>query len=106
MVIYMNNENKGRMTLKRIAALICIIIILGLYILSFVAALSDWENRFAIFMATAACTIVFPIIIYIISLLARMKAADSKSEKHTRSEANTKSEKKAKAESDNENGQK
>lgn len=72
----MSSESKGKMTFKRICALICIVIILGLYILSFVAALSDWENRFAIFMATAACTIVFPIIVYIISVLARMKKDD------------------------------
>ena len=54
----------------RIFAIIGLIIIAGLYILSLVAALSDWENSFGIFTGALAATIFVPIVIYLFKLFS------------------------------------
>jgi len=58
----------GKNTFLRIFAIVGIILILGMYILSLVASLSDWENAFGIFTGALACTIFVPIVIYLIKI--------------------------------------
>ena len=52
----------------RIFAIIGLIVIVGMYVLSLVASLSDWENAFGIFTGALAATIFVPIVIYLIRL--------------------------------------
>lgn len=52
----------------RIFALFGIILIAGLYILSLVASLSDWDNAFGIFLGAMAATIFVPIMIHFIRI--------------------------------------
>ena len=55
----------------RIFAIIGLLAIVGLYILSLVAALSDWENSFGIFTGALAATIFVPIVIYLFRLFSK-----------------------------------
>ena len=52
----------------RIFAILGIILIAGLYILSLVASLSDWDNAFGIFLGAMAATIFVPIMIHFIRI--------------------------------------
>lgn len=75
-----------KFTLKRILAIIAIILIVGMYILSLVATLSNWECKKEIFMATLAGTIFIPIIIYIIQVFAKMGKKDTENEQAIKKE--------------------
>ncbi len=66
----------GRSPFVRIMAIIAIIILLSMYVISIIAAVSDWENSFEIFLAAASSTIILPVLIYIIQLFANLKNRD------------------------------
>lgn len=66
-------QKSGKNLFVRIAAIAALIIIVGMYILSFVASVSDWEYSFEIFLVALACTVFLPIIIYIAKIFANMK---------------------------------
>lgn len=57
-------------TFMRIFAIFGIVLILGLYLLSFIAAISDWENSFGIFTGALGASIFVPIVIYLIKLFS------------------------------------
>ena len=59
-----NSSSKN--TFMRIFAVFGIILILTMYGLSLVAAISDWENSFGIFTGALAATIFVPLVIYLI----------------------------------------
>lgn len=67
-----NTEQKQQKVsaFTRVFAIIGLIIIIGLYVLSLAAALSDWENAFGIFTGALAATIFVPIVIYLIRLFS------------------------------------
>ena len=54
----------------RIFAIFGLVIIVGLYVLSLVASLSDWENSFGIFTGALAATIFVPIVIHLIKMFS------------------------------------
>ena len=58
----------------RIFAIIGLIVIVGMYVLSLVASLSDWENAFGIFTGALAATIFLPIVIYLIRLFSHRES--------------------------------
>ena len=58
----------------RIFAIIGLIVIVGMYVLSLVASLSDWENAFGIFTGALASTIFVPIVIYLIRLFSHRES--------------------------------
>ena len=58
----------------RIFAIIGLIVIVGMYVLSLVASLSDWENAFGIFTGALAVTIFVPIVIYLIRLFSHRES--------------------------------
>ncbi|MBR3483278.1 MAG: hypothetical protein IKH42_01250 [Lachnospiraceae bacterium] len=65
--------NKQEGTVKRsvflqIFAIFGIVLILGLYILSLIASLSNWENSFGIFVGALAATVFVPIMIHLIKI--------------------------------------
>ena len=63
-------EKKGHNIFLRIFAILGLCVIAGMYILSFIAAFSDWENRMGIFMGALACTVFFPIVIHLIKIFS------------------------------------
>ena len=52
----------------RVFAIFGIALILGLYILSLIASLSNWENSFGIFVGALAATVFVPIMIHLIKI--------------------------------------
>ncbi|MBR3401713.1 MAG: hypothetical protein IKG67_05670 [Parasporobacterium sp.] len=61
---------------KRILALIGIIILAGLYITTLLLAVFGNENTQSWFMASIACTVIVPIMIWVISWLYKMLKKD------------------------------
>lgn len=61
--IYNNQLMKGRTmkNFKRIIALLCIIILLALYVLTFIFAITDNSSSMAMFKGCVACTIFVPV---------------------------------------------
>ena len=60
--------------LKRILAIIGIIAILSLYVLSLIFALADFPGSKNMLMAAVACTVFVPVLIYAITLVAKVVA--------------------------------
>ena len=71
-----NQEQKHQKAsaFTRIFAIIGLIVIVGMYVLSLVASLSDWENAFGIFTGALAATIFVPIVIYLIRLFSHRES--------------------------------
>ena len=61
---------------KRILALIGIIILAGLYITTLLLAVFGNENTQSWFMASIACTVIVPIMLWVISWLYNMLKKD------------------------------
>ena len=57
--------------IKRILAIICIILLLGLYVTTFIMALLDSSTTMFMFKGCVICTIVIPVIAYGYILLHR-----------------------------------
>ena len=62
------NSSAGRSVFLRVFAIFGIVLIAGLYILSLIASLSDWENSFGIFLGALAATVFVPIMIHLIRI--------------------------------------
>ncbi len=72
------NENKKR-TPKQIAALICVIILVCMYIITLVVACLDFRNSGRLFAACLFATIGLPILLWIyIWLYSRIKENSKK----------------------------
>ena len=74
--------------IKRIAALVGVILLAGIYVLALVAAVGDWENSHAIFMTAVYMSIAVPVIIYVMQVLYRTakKHAEEKDDTGTAGE--------------------
>ncbi|MBP5330641.1 MAG: hypothetical protein J6Y89_02170 [Lachnospiraceae bacterium] len=57
---------------RRIAALIGVILLLGIYVVAFIAAIGKWENAHAVFMTAVWLSIAVPAVIYIMLILYRI----------------------------------
>ena len=57
--------------IRRIAAMIGVIILAGIYITALLAAIGNWENSHAVFMTAVYLSIAVPVIIYVIMLIHR-----------------------------------
>ena len=70
----MSSENKGKGfgTVKRIAALIAVVLILSCYIVALIAVIGKWENSQAILMTAIYLTIAVPVIIYIMQAFYKL----------------------------------
>ena len=74
------NERAGRFgRIKKTAALIGVIVLLGIYVVAFVAAIGKWENSHAVFMTAIYLSIAVPVIIYVMQLI--YKAANKERDK-------------------------
>lgn len=58
--------------IKRILAVIGIILILSMYVLAFVFAFGKSPNTMALFRGALACTIIVPVFLYAFQLVARV----------------------------------
>jgi heme/copper-type cytochrome/quinol oxidase subunit 2 len=58
--------------IKRILALLVVILLLSLYALTFFASLTASPNQNALFMASLYCTVVVPIMIFAYTLVYRI----------------------------------
>lgn len=69
-----NRERIGRKMkkLKRISALIGVIILIGLYLLTLIAAIFNTPQKHGLFMACIFATFAVPAIIYAIQLIYRV----------------------------------
>jgi phosphatidylserine synthase len=70
-----SREAEGKVPFKRfrrIAALIGVILLLGIYVVAFIAAVGKWENAHAVFMTAVWLSIAVPAIIYIMMILYRV----------------------------------
>lgn len=57
---------------KRVLAMIGVILLVGLYLLTIIAALTASPNSYGFFMASIFCTIAIPILIYGYMLIYRL----------------------------------
>ncbi len=57
---------------KRIAAIIGLVLIVSMYLISFLSALFATEYSYGLFMASIFCTIVIPIMIYLFIAVYKM----------------------------------
>lgn len=57
---------------KRIAAIIGLVLIVSMYFISFLSALFATEYSYGLFMASIFCTIVIPIMIYLFITVYKM----------------------------------
>ncbi len=70
------------MKLKRILAIVGIIILAGMYVLTLIFALIDSPLKNSLLYASLYCTVIIPVLIYVFLLLIRLfgkKGGDSKS---------------------------
>ncbi|MCD8022474.1 MAG: hypothetical protein LUF30_05720 [Lachnospiraceae bacterium] len=58
--------------LKRIAAMIGVIILVGMYVIPLILALTGSQGTQNLLMASIVCTIVVPVLIYAMMLVARV----------------------------------
>ena len=63
---------------KQILAIICIVILLGLYIATFILALTDSSSTMFMFKGCVACTIFVPVVAYIYLCLHKYAMTRSK----------------------------
>ncbi|MCR5325103.1 MAG: hypothetical protein K6E85_17745 [Lachnospiraceae bacterium] len=65
----MSDREQRFSKIKRIAALIGVIVLAGFYITALIAAIGNWENSHAIFMTALYLSIAVPVIIYVMMLI-------------------------------------
>lgn len=76
----MNDQNSRFPKIRRIAALVGVVILVGIYITALIAAIGNWENSHAIFMTAVYMSIAVPVIIYVIMLLHKYANKNDKNE--------------------------
>ena len=64
--------------IKQILAIICAVLLLGLYILTFVMALTDSPDTMGMFRGCIICTIFIPLVAYVFLCLHRYAMHRSK----------------------------
>lgn len=68
-------------TMKRIVAMIGIIILVGLYVLTFIASIFHTDFAHNLFMASFYCTIIVPVMLYVYMMIYKVFKKDQESEK-------------------------
>lgn len=59
------NNKKRKMTLKQIAALICVALLIAMYVITLIAAFLDMTDTGRLFAACLAATVGLPILFWI-----------------------------------------
>lgn len=68
----MEENNTKQKKFIRVAALIGVVLLVGMYIVSLIAALCKSENAKAIFAISMYCTFVVPVVIYLLQLVYKL----------------------------------
>ena len=71
-------------TLKRIFAIIGIILLLGLYVAVFITAIFDDPNTFTYFKIALGATIIVPVGLWVIGIFLRISKSDQSDNKNTK----------------------
>ena len=61
----MNQKNKRKITPKQIAAIVCIVLLVGMYVATLIVALLDFPGADRLFQACLVATIGLPILPWI-----------------------------------------
>ena len=61
---------------RRIAAIVAIVLLVGMYVVAFIAAMGKSENAQALFKLALYCTFVVPVIIYLLQLVYKLANKD------------------------------
>ena len=61
----MNQKNKKKITPKQIAAIVCIVLLVGMYVATLIVALLDFPGADRLFQACLVATIGLPILLWI-----------------------------------------
>lgn len=61
----MNQKNKRKITPKQIAAIVCIVLLVGMYVATLIVALLDFPGADRLFQACLVATIGLPILLWI-----------------------------------------
>ena len=65
-------DEKKFKKIRQIAAIIGIVLLVGMYLVAIIAALGKTENAQAIFRLAIYCTFVVPVIIYLLQLVYKL----------------------------------
>lgn len=71
-------DKKNKWNLKKVCALVGLLILVGMYVLSFIAAFSKSENAFGLLMTSFALTFIIPLMMYCI--LAMVKEREKRTD--------------------------
>ena len=69
-------DEKKFKKVRQIAAIVGIVLLVGMYIVAIVAALGKSENAQAVFKLALYCTFVVPVIIYLLQLVYKLANRD------------------------------
>ena len=61
----MNQKNEKKITPKQIAAIVCIVLLVGMYVATLIVALLDFPGAGRLFQACLVATIGLPILLWI-----------------------------------------
>ena len=61
----MNQKNEKKITPKQIAAIVCIVLLVGMYVATLIVALLDFPGADRLFQACLVATIGLPILLWI-----------------------------------------
>ncbi len=61
----MNQKNERKITPKQIAAIVCIVLLVGMYVATLIVALLDFPGADRLFQACLVATIGLPILLWI-----------------------------------------
>ncbi|HIY60095.1 MAG TPA: PucC family protein [Candidatus Eisenbergiella pullistercoris] len=61
----MNQKNEKKITPKQIAAIVCIVLLVGMYVATLIVALLDFSGADRLFQACLVATIGLPILLWI-----------------------------------------
>lgn len=67
------DTNTKKMTTKQIAALVCVVLLVALYVITFIAAIMDVSGSGRLFASCLAATIALPILLWILLHIGRKK---------------------------------
>ena len=72
----MRMDEKKFKKIRQIAAIIGIVLLVGMYVVAIIASLGKSENAHAIFKLAIYCTFVVPVIIYLLQLIYKIANRD------------------------------
>lgn len=63
---------KNKMTGKQIGAILCIVLLVGLYVMDFILAITDNPNSMRMFAVSIVLTVIIPVFAYVYTMIFKM----------------------------------